>query len=256
MNQPTGGRPQQPHPGRQPGPQQYPGQQPGPQQYPGQPGQPPGQPPYPGQPPFPGQPYPGQQHYPGQPPFPGAQPPYPGQPYPGPPRPQGKGAAIIAGLLYLPGVLLALTGSVSLATHGEFGRDLWGAILMPPIPGAVIGFDPDLVIALSFVLPGLALVLAVLLLARVPGVRWGLVLISLLAAVHYGLRLAKFMSTLPPTFGIMPVIALLLWLVPGLVAILPPVGRAMRGAKPKMPPHQVAGPPPPPPGPPPQGQWG
>ena len=73
--------------------------------------------------------------------------------------------------------------------------------------------------------------------------------------------------------------ALVLWLAAGLVATLPPVGRAMRGAKPKMPPNPMAGPPmagppmagppmagppmsgppmggPPPGAPGPQGQWG
>jgi hypothetical protein len=182
---------------------------------------------------------------------------------------------VVAGLLYLPGVLLALIGSASLASRAAFGRDFWGAILMPPVPRVVVGFE--VAVAISFVLPGLALILAVLLLARVPGVRWGLVLISLLAAVHYGLTAANVMSALPPTRGILPVLGLVLWLVAGLVAVLPPVGRAMRGAKPKTP-HQQAGPPmggPPMPGqpmpgqpmggplpgvpgppPPAQGQWG
>ena len=240
-----------PNPGQQPGPPQYPGQ-------PQHPGQPHPGPQYPGQQ-YPGQPFPGQPH-PGQP--------YPGQPYPGQPRPPSKAMAVVSGLLYLPGTLLALAGSISLATRGALGYDLWGAVLMPPFPRFVIGFD--LVVTISFVLPGLALVLAVLLMARVPGVRWALVAISLVAAVHYGMLLANIMSALPPTRGIMPAVGLVLWLVAGLVAVLPPVGRAMRGAKTKTPPQfgppmggpPMAGPPMtgPPPGvpgpPPPQGQWG
>ncbi|GAB2982272.1 hypothetical protein [Saccharothrix stipae] len=255
-----------PNPGQQPGPQQYPGQpHPGQPPYPGQPPQPgqlqPGRPPHPGQPPFTGQPplggqppYPGPPHPGAQQPYPG-QPPYPGAPYQGPPKPPGRAMAVVAALLYLPGVLLALVGAIGFASHSGFALDLWGAILMPPFPRAYGSFE--VASAVSFVLPGLALVLVVLLICRVPGVRWALVAISLLAVVHFGLVLADVMSVLPLFSGIMPVIALLLWLVAGLVAALPPVGRATRGAKPKTPPHQVAGPPPVPGPPPPgQGQWG
>ncbi|MCE6999282.1 hypothetical protein LZG04_31410 [Saccharothrix sp. S26] len=192
-----------PQPGQQPGPQQYPGLQQ-----------------YPGSPPHP---------YPGQPPYP-SQPPYPGQAYPGPPRPPGKAMPVVAGLLYLPGVLLALVGSFGLASRSGFAFDLWGAILVPPFPGGYGSFA--VASAVSFVLPVSALVLAVLLMCRVPGVRWGLVAISVPAAVHFALLLADIASNLPPSTGFMPAIALLLWLV----AALPPVGRAMRGAKPKTPP--------------------
>jgi hypothetical protein len=208
-----------------PGPQQYPGQQyPGaPQHYPG------AQQPHPNQP-YPGQPYPGQPHagqpYPNQP-YPAQQ--YPGYPQPpGQPRPPGKAMPVVAGLLYLPGVLLALVGSIGMATRSGFAFDLWGAILMPPFPRAYGSFE--VASTVSFVLPVLALVLAVLLMARVPGVRWGLVAISLVAAVHFALVVADISSAFPLTFGIVPVIALVLWLVAGLVAALPPVGRATRGA--------------------------
>ncbi|MER5267486.1 hypothetical protein ABTZ99_35865 [Actinosynnema sp. NPDC002837] len=267
--------------------QQYPGQPMPGQQYPGQPlpGQPmPGQPlpgqPMPGQP-FQGQPMPGQP-FPGQPPFPGAQPPFPGQGYPGypgPPKPPGKAMAVVAGLLYLPGVLLALIGAAGFASQTGFAMELWGTILVPPFPRNYGSFE--VAAAVAFVLPALALILVVLLFSRVPGVRWGLVAISLLAVVSFGLIVVDVSPGLPLSFGIMPVVALVLWFVAGLVAALPPVGRAMRGAKPKTPPHQQAGPPmggppmggppmggpppgvpgPPPPGvpgppPPAQGHWG
>ncbi|MFE9745183.1 hypothetical protein ACFYOT_09785 [Saccharothrix saharensis] len=232
----------QPHPGPRPGPQQFPGPPP-----------PPGHGPYPGQPPFPGQPVHGG-------------PPYPGQ-FLGPPRPPGKAMPVVAGLLYLPGVLLSLVASIGLASRSGFALDLWGAILMPPFPRAYGSFD--VAATVSFVLPVPALILAVLLMARVPGVRWGLVAISALAVVHFGLMLADVVSVLPPSVGVMPAIALVLWLAAGLIAALPPVGRATRGAKPKTPPNPMAGPPmagppmagPPMSGPPlgapgPQGQWG
>lgn len=163
--------------------------------------------------------------------------------------------AVVAGLLYLPGVILALVGAIGLASRTGFAFDLWGAILMPPFPREYGSFGAASTV--SFVLPVLALVLAVLLMARVPGVRWGLVAISLLAAVHFGLVVANITSAFPLTLGILPVIALALWLVAGLVAALPPVGRATRGATPGTPPHQHPGPylPPGPP-PPPPGRWG
>ncbi|ONI83662.1 hypothetical protein ALI22I_34920 [Saccharothrix sp. ALI-22-I] len=162
--------------------------------------------------------------------------------------------AIVAALLYLPGVLIAFLGAISLVVGPSMVFTFSRGLLMPPFSGSLLR-NFELFQAISFVLPSLALILVVLLMCRVPGVRWALVLISLLAAVHYGSLLAGI-SDLPPVFGVMPVIALPLWLIAGLVAALPPVGRAMRGAKPKMPP-QMAGPPPPQvPGPPPQGQWG
>ncbi|NUS66668.1 MAG: hypothetical protein HOQ46_23805 [Saccharothrix sp.] len=228
---------------------------PGPPQHPHQP--------YPAQP-YPNQPYAGQP-YPGQPyadqPHPGrpyAGPPYPAYPQPPlPPRAPSKAMPVVAGLLYLPGVLLALVGAIGLASRSGFAFELWGAILVPPLipdPGSF---------AVLFVLPVLALVLAVLLMARVPGVRWGLVAISLIAVVHFALVVANVSSVFPLTYGIVPVIALVLWLVAGVVAALPPVGRATRGATPKAPPHHPPGahlPPGPPPltGPPPPtpGQWG
>lgn len=165
---------------------------------------------------------------------------------------------VVAALLYLPGVILSLVGSIGLASRDGFAFFLWGAILMPPFPRRYGSFDAAVIV--SFVLPGLALVLAVLLLSRVPGVRWALVAISVLAVVHFGLGLTTRMGTaLPPSSGIMLVVALVLWLVAGLVAALPPVGRAMRGAKARTPARQVAGPPvpgPPMAGPPGPGQWG
>ncbi|NUU21338.1 MAG: hypothetical protein HOV68_07450 [Streptomycetaceae bacterium] len=228
-----------PNPGPVPGPQGYPGQPPlpGQQQYPGQPQAYP----YPGGPQYPGAP----QGYPGQPPYPG--PPYPGQHQPGPPKPPGKAMPVVAALLYLPGILLSLAGSAVLVMRdGLF--ELTGAIAVLPLPGGVIK-SLDTMIVLTFVLPVVALVLAVLLMARVPGVRWGLVVISLVAALHFVLSLLQVSSVLPPVYGVMSGIALVLWLVPGLIAVLPPVGRAMRGARPTPPRPAVPGGPPP-------GQWG
>lgn len=234
----------------------HPGQQPGPQQYPGQP-HPPGQPPHPAQQLYPGQPYPGQPHpgqpHPGQPhpgqPYPGQ--PYPGQPpvgYPGGPKPPSKAFAVVSALLFLPNVILLYVVSAPFVADGTPSPHFLVSLIGIPLSEEVTG-NVDFAVSVSLTVASVVLVLAVLLACRIPGVRWALVGITLLAVANYVYVVIDVLATVPGEFVVLPAIALLLWLVSGLVAALPPVGRAMRGAKPGTPPHPVAGPPPVP------GQW-
>ncbi|PSL58632.1 hypothetical protein B0I31_101853 [Saccharothrix carnea] len=226
----------------------HPGQQPGPQQYPCRPH--PGQPPYQGQQPHPGQPYPGQP-YPGQP-YPG-QPPvgYPGGPqaHPGGPKPPSKAFAVVSALLFLPNVILLYVVSMPFVADGRPSPHFWVSLIGVPLSEEVTG-NVDFAVSVSLTVASVVLVLAVLLACRVPGVRWALLGIALVAVANYVYVVIDILANIPGEFVVLPAIALLLWLVSGLVAALPPVGRAMRGAKPRTPGHQVAGPPPP------QGQWG
>lgn len=214
----------------------HPGQQPGPQQYPGQPH-------------LPGQPFPGQP-YPGQPPvgYPG-QPPYPGQPYAGGPKPPSKAFAVVSALLFLPNVILLYVASMPFVADGRPSPHFWVSLIGIPFSEQVTG-NIDFAVSVSLTVASVVLVLAVLLACRIPGVRWALVGIALLAVANYVYVVVDVLANIPGEFVVLPAIALLLWLASGLIAALPPVGRAMRGAKPRTPPHQVTGPPPVP------GQWG
>lgn len=210
-----------PHPGQQPGPQQYPGQ------------------------PYPGQPYPGQP-YPGPPPvgYPG----HPGGPqaYPGGPKPPSKAFAVVSALLFLPNVILLYVVSMPFVADGTPSPHFWVSLIGIPLSEEMTG-NVDFAVSVSLTVASVVLLLAVLLACRVPGVRWALLGIALVAAANYVYVVIDILANIPGEFVVLPAIALLLWLVSGLVAALPPVGRAMRGAKPRTPP-QPAGPPAP-------GQW-
>lgn len=231
---PNPGWPQQPHPGA---PQQYQGQPPlggaYPQQYPGRPASGP----LPGQPasgPFPGQPGP----YPGMPPR------YPG--HPGPPRRPGAAAAVVAGLLFLPIVIYTYIAAI-LSWEGKPPSIHIGASVLGGAVSGHITRNIDFAITISMIIASVVLVLALVLVFRVPGVRWGLVALGAVCTTYYAYAIIRFLSIGAPTeFVVMPVVCALLWLVPTIVAALPAVGRASRRT----------GPPQPGLAPPPPAQWG
>ncbi|WP_309117635.1 hypothetical protein [Saccharothrix sp.] len=237
---PNQGWPQQPHPGA---PQQYQGQPPlggaYPQQYPGQPASGPF-PGHSGSGPFPGQPGP----LPGQPsPYPGMPPQYPG--HPGPPRKPGTAAAVVTGLLFLPIVIYTYIAAI-LSWEGKPPSIHIGTSVLG---GAVSGYitrNIDFAITISMIIASVVLVLALVQVFRVPGVRWGLVALGAVCTIYYVYAIIRFLSIGGPSeFVIMPLVCVLLWLVPTIVAALPAVGRASRRS----------GPPQPGPAPPPPAQW-
>ncbi|CCH34773.1 hypothetical protein ABZ816_29560 [Actinosynnema sp. NPDC047251] len=212
-NQPYQGAPGRPYPGQpQPGPQQ-PGQL--------QPGQP-----------QPGQPYPGQAA--------------PGQPYGGPgygrPDKPGGGAAVLAGLLFLPAVIYTLIAAFTSWDGRPDSLHLFISVLGMAFAHDVTG-NVDFAITVSMIVAPIVLVLALLLVFRVPAVRWALTVLGALCAIYYVYAVIKLLTTTGGgEFVILPVVALLLWLVPTFVAALPPVGRATRRTAPQpfqqQPPYQ------------------
>jgi hypothetical protein len=147
------------------------------------------------------------------------------------------------------GIFALVAAVLIMAGGGRVPHSIAVGYLGLPFSGPFLGsFDAALTI--SIVQASLTVILAVLLACRVPGVRWVLLVMSLLAAVHYAHVVVEIMSFLPIYLAAIPVIATLLWLVAGLLSALPATGRAMRGAKPRIPPPPMHGPPPV------QGQWG
>ncbi|MFI9816637.1 hypothetical protein [Saccharothrix variisporea] len=221
---PNPGWQQQPQPGA---PQQYQGQPPLGGAYPQQP--------YPGQPPAQpyGQPHPGQ--YPGMPGQPG-QPGQPGMPmqYPGHPRKPSAAAAVVAGLLFLPAVIY---------TYIAAGLSWTGKPPSPHIGVSVLGMafseditrNGDFAITISMIVASIVLLLALVQVFRVPGVRWGLVVLGALCTVYYIYAVIWIVANGGGEYAIVPAVCLLLWLAATIVAALPAVGRASRRFGPPQP---------------------
>ncbi|MEU7528591.1 hypothetical protein AB0A74_22865 [Saccharothrix sp. NPDC042600] len=210
---PNQGWPQQPHPGA---PQQYQGQPPLGGAYPRQ---------YPGQPaagPFPG-PYAGQPGMPGMPPQ-----------YPAAPRGPSAAAAVVAGLLFLPIVIYTFVAAV-LSWEGKPPSIHIGASVLGAAVSGHITRNMDFAITISMIVASLVLVLALVQVFRVPGVRWGLVALGAVCTVYYTYATIRILAHGASEFVVMPLVCVLLWLVPTIVAALPAVGRASRRTGPPRP---------------------
>lgn len=217
---PNPGWQQQPQPGA---PQQYQGQPPLGGAYPQ---------PYPGQPPA--QPYPGQHpgQYPGQPGMPGM----PGMPmqYQGQPRKPSAGAAVAAGLLFLPAVIYTYIAA-ALSWTGKPPSPHIGTSVLGMAFSRYITRNGDFAITVSMIVASVVLLLALVQVFRVPGVRWGLVVLGALCTVYYVYAVIYIVSNGIPEWAIVPGVCLILWLVATIVAALPAVGRASRRSGPPQP---------------------
>lgn len=230
----------------QPGWQQQPQQQqpwpPPPQPY----GQPPSGPPPtapPGQPPY------GQAPQ-GLPPY--GQPPYgqPSQGFPPPgygvaPKPRGP-LAVVAALAIAPVALLTLLFAAlalfDALEGGVLAHALSGMLFMQFIS------DPDgidRVLQWNVVVPLLALGFAGAMFARVSFARWVLVGIGGVAAAYFVFAIIKMLGNgAGGEYVVMPVLALLLWAAPAVLAALPAAAEPARGPQPPAPMGPQTGPPP------------
>ncbi|PXY31454.1 hypothetical protein [Prauserella muralis] len=185
---------------------------------------------YPQQQPYQQAPY-GQQPYGPPPGYPqggyGAPPPGYG-PF-GPPRQASPVMAFVSAAFFLPAI--AFTYIVAIMT--------WDGITPDNVDAAVsvlgVAFSDDLTgnvdfaITLSMIYPSVTLLFVALEFARVGFVRWVLAALAGIAVGYYVYAIIDLASTDGGGDYVgLPILALLLWLVPLVIAVLPITGRAMR----------------------------
>lgn len=101
------------------------------------------------------------------------------------------------------------------------------ALLGMGLPRSLIG-NGDAAIAATYVAGGVVLLLAALLFARLGFARWVLAALGFVVVGYYIYFVVRVSLIHVSSILIVPVVALLLWLVATVVSVLPPVGRAMR----------------------------
>lgn len=101
------------------------------------------------------------------------------------------------------------------------------ALIGMGLPRSLIG-NGDAAIAATYVAGGVVLLLAALLFARLGFARWVLAALGFVVVGYYIYFVVRVSLIHVSSILIVPVVALLLWLVATVVSVLPPVGRAMR----------------------------
>jgi len=101
------------------------------------------------------------------------------------------------------------------------------ALIGMGLPRSLIG-NGDAAIAATYVAGGVVLLLAALLFARLGFARWILAALGFVVVGYYIYFVVRVSLIHVSSILIVPVVALLLWLVATVVSVLPPVGRAMR----------------------------
>ncbi|OQO90542.1 hypothetical protein B1813_13350 [Saccharomonospora piscinae] len=186
--------------------------------------------------PAPGYPYGAQPPYPpGLSPgvAPTGHPAYPG--FPGHPR-QGVASpatAYVAAALFVPAVLMAFAGAAvgwigggTADSEGEYGLllSLVGAAVTHRVTG-----DISFAVATTTTVACLAGVLVLALFARLNAVRRALGGLGCVVVAYYVYALVYLLTEDAGSLALIPLVTFLLWTVPTVVVLLPPVGRAMRG---------------------------
>ncbi|MEU4801824.1 hypothetical protein [Actinosynnema sp. NPDC023587] len=152
--------------------------------------------------------------------------PYPGQPGHGPPQRQSGVAAVVAALLFLPAAIFTFIAAFASWDGTPGSAHLFISLLGLAFSHGITG-NADFAITLSTVVAPLVLVLALLLAIRLPAVRWVPAALGALCAGYYAYATIRLLDG-SGGYLLLPIVALLLWLVPAFVAALPPVGRAIR----------------------------
>lgn len=164
------------------------------------------------------------------PPAPGYGPPGPGYGPPGwgQPRKPSTALAYIVGSLW---VLVSVLCFVLAALNSDKGvrqtPEAAVALIGMGLPRSVIG-NGDAVIAATYTAGGIVLLLAGLLFARLGFARWILTALGFVVFGYYVYAVIYLAVHGAGTMIIMPVVALLLWLVAVVMSVLPATGRAMR----------------------------
>ncbi|WP_199429387.1 hypothetical protein [Qaidamihabitans albus] len=155
----------------------------------------------------------------------------PGGPY-GPPR-QSTAMAYVAALLFLPAVVYTYLAAVISWDGRTDNAHMLASTVGMAFSGELTG-NVDFAIAASMSVASTALALALALLFRLGFIRWLLVGVAALVTAYYVYAVGYLLSEGAAEYVIMPIVALLLWVAPLVVALLPAVGRAMRGHRPPV----------------------
>lgn len=178
-----------------------------------------------------GQPMPYGQATPGMPQYPPVPPGYPGG---GHPRRSSPALAYVAAALFLPAVVMAFV-SASIGWNGPEAIDsepsmgmflsLTGLAFSDDLTGNV-----DFAVATTMTVACTTATLMVAMAFRLNAVRWLLAVIGVIVTAYYVYVVIDLLTDeLWRELIVLPLATLLLWTIPTVVVMLPPVGRAMRG---------------------------
>ncbi|OQO90541.1 hypothetical protein B1813_13345 [Saccharomonospora piscinae] len=150
---------------------------------------------------------------------------------------RGSRLVSLAAVLFVPAVIYSCLGSAVVWTGWTTGDEL-GIALVLSLLGLVFPEDPNaaagVCAVVTIVVALVVATLAVLLPLRIALVRPALTALSWLVVAYQGYAVAVLLSEGVAEQGmiyvVLPVVALLLWLLPSVVVSLPGVGRALRRA--------------------------
>ena len=146
-----------------------------------------------------------------------------------PPKPSTAPAFLAGGLWLLVSVLCFVLAGLNSADGKGVRQTPRAAVALIGmiLPRDVIG-NGDAAIVATYVAGGVVLLLAALLFARLGFARWILAALGFLVVIYYVVAIVRLTILHAGTFIIVPGVALMLWLAASMVAVLPPVGKAMR----------------------------
>ncbi|EHR63799.1 hypothetical protein [Saccharomonospora cyanea] len=155
--------------------------------------------------------------------------PQPGHPGAGP-RPASPAMAYTAAALFVPAIVMAVIAAV-IGWSGVPGNEvqagmylsLFGLAFAYEITGNV-----DFAIAATVTLASTTAVFTLLVALRVNAFRWLLAVVGVVAVAYHGYAVVYLLGAGVGGLVVLPAVTLLFWVVPTLVVMLPPVGRAMR----------------------------
>ncbi|MFF5985590.1 hypothetical protein [Prauserella flavalba] len=178
------------------------------------------------------QPYQQQQPYPQQP-YGYPQQPPPGYGYPpgyGPQRPS-TAMAYVAAAFCVPAIAFTyIVAALSWSGPSADNVDALVATLGVAFSDDITG-NVDFAISFSISFASTMALFAVLLCFRLGFVRWIIAVLTGIAVVYYIYAIIDLLSNDGGDYVGMPIVALLLWVIPLVGAVLPVTGRAMRGAR-------------------------
>ncbi|MFD2398075.1 hypothetical protein ACFSVJ_16815 [Prauserella oleivorans] len=143
--------------------------------------------------------------------------------------------AYLCAALFLPAVVLTYVAAI-VSTDGSvestFDMHMLSALVAVTFSDDVTG-NIDFAVSMSYTYLSVVLLFVVLLCIRLGFARWVGAALGFVAVVYYFCAMIYFLSNDATEMIVMPLVLVVLWLIPAVVAVLPPTGRAMRGYRPR-----------------------